>query len=147
MRPLLTWVPTKDSAVEIGYKIAFGQSPEFWIFLDGDCVGYIMFSYALTSQKLFRWFPKGTKFAQPHCSITGDLKGLGYPSTIYDMAMSGGMVLYTYEHTAAAASLWESLVRKTKAKLYHYDFKTDSFLTEATSDSMKVLTHLIPTKR
>lgn len=147
MRPLLTWLDTKDPSIEIGHRASFGGSPEFWIYLDKACVGYVTFSYPLARSSLTKWFPAKVKFAQPHSTLLPILQGKGYASFIYEIAMRSGIVLYAWEHTNAAAKLWDSLSRKMGAKIYHFDTEKTIFVGSPTKDTVKVLSLIKPAYR
>lgn len=147
IRPLLTWLDTKDPRVEIGHRSSFRSSPEFWIYLDKACVGYVTFSYPYARPALVKWFPSNSKFAQPHSTMLPVIQGKGYASFIYEVAIRSGVVLYTWSHTKAAAKLWESLARNTGAKIYQYDVVTRVFVAKPSENSVKVLSLTKPVFR
>lgn len=147
LRPLLTWLETRDPEVEVGHRKVFGGSLEFLIYLNKECVGYVSFSYPLASINLAKWFPAKVKFAQPHSTMLPIMRGKGYASFIYEVAMRSGLVLYTWEHTHAAAMLWESLARKTGAKIYQFDTVGKAFVTRPSENTVKVLSLIKPAYR
>ena len=150
MRPLLTWLDTRVPDLEIGHKKSLGGSPEFWIYLDTVCVGFVTFRYSLVSvsrPSMVKWFPAKIKFAQPHSTMLPIIRGKGYASFIYEVAMRSGIVLYAWEHTEAASKLWESLARKTGAKIYQFDTVTKTFVTKNSENTVKVLSLIKPAYR
>ena len=146
VRKTLTWLETNDASVEIGYRKSFGDSPEFWLYLNKACVGYVTFAYALTSLKLAKWFPDNTKFAVPHCTVLPIIRGKGYASFIYEVAMRSGIVLYSWEHTLDASKLWESLATKVGAQIYQFDTKAGKFVAAHNEYTVKVLSLIKPNR-
>lgn len=111
----LKYVSTKSPDVEVGYEYRHSNL-EFYVFLQGKCVGNVTFDYQDTPKELRRLF-KGKKVATPHVGFLPSMRGLGYPSMIYGLALKHGTVLASDHHTQSAAGLWEAVARKYNAKI------------------------------
>lgn len=140
----LKYVPTKDPRVKVGYEKR-KTLLEFWIFVDDRCEGRISFQFDLTTdlptvdgaaRKLRSLFP-GSVIAVPHVTMAPGLRGLGYPTFVYGMALNTGMILVTEQHTQSAARLWESLGKKFH--LFYFNPKSGTLEDRLPREGFKVL--------
>lgn len=115
----LKFVETKSPDVKIGYeKEGRNQNLnlDFYVFFNEKCVGAITFAYDEAPDELVKLF-RGKRVAVPHVFMLPEARGLGYPLSIYGLAIKKGTVLVSDHHTNAAAKLWEAVAKMTKARI------------------------------
>lgn len=98
------------------------KSPNFtsWYFyLEGKCGAYVEMEkpQGFLIGELMKWV-RTKRMLTPHSSATS-LRGLGYPTFVYRMALKAGFLLVTQQHTPAAFKLWEAVARKTGSRIVY----------------------------
>jgi hypothetical protein len=110
--------PTKDPRVD--YLTAKNPGWTSWYFyMEGKCGAYVEMEkpQGFLFEELSKWL-RTKKLLTPHSSATS-LRGLGYPTFLYQMALKAGNILVTQQHTPAAFKLWEAIARKTGARILY----------------------------
>lgn len=111
---------TNDSRVD--YLIdAMDSTTTWYFFLDGKCGALVEMEipFCAWRQVLMRLGLNTRKVATPHASASSLMRGSGYPSFVYKMALNKGYVLMTGAHTKEAATLWQRVAEKTGARILY----------------------------
>ena len=106
----LTYI-VDDGRIKIGYRKPNNAWISIYLFVDGEAEGALEVS--LVTGTLFgaplRKLLGGRPICIPHIAFTEKIRGKGYASAMYRIALDRGCVFVTSGHTKDAKALWDSL--------------------------------------
>lgn len=135
-----------DGHVKIGYMKPNKQWISIYLFVDDSAEGALEINlvgphvkFVKSLQKLIGERP----ICIPHIAFTDKLRGKGYASAMYKIALDRGCVLATYGHTQSAKALWDGL----KDYDHAYFTEKDGLTTTPSRDAVRLVgKNLLPAR-